>query len=148
MNSIPYSDLRAHLAETLKQLEVREEPLFISRRGEHAAVLMSVAQFERLQRGQGGFGQALLAWRERHAAELAAEADEAWQDPFADVRDRSADGGRPAMDWMEILSAQPEVTKGKHAAATQAKAKPKAKARARGGSDTKPMAKPRVGARR
>lgn len=146
MNSIPYSDLRAHLAETLKQLEVREEPLFISRRGEHAAVLMSVAQFERLQRGQGGFGQALLAWRERHAAELAAEDDESWQDPFADVRDRGADGGRPAMDWMEILSAQPEVTKVKPAAATQAKAKPKA--RARGSTGTKTMAKPRVGARR
>jgi len=144
MNSIPYSDLRAHLAETLKQLEVREEPLFISRRGEHAAVLMSVPQYERLQRGQGGFGQALLAWRERHAAELAAEDDESWQDPFADVRDRGADGGRPPMDWMEILSAQPEVTKVKPAAATQAKAK----ARARGSTGTKTMAKPRVGARR
>ena len=50
------------------------------------------------------------------------------------------------MDWMEILSAQPEVTKVKPAAATQAKAKPKA--RARGSTGTKTMAKPRVGARR
>ena len=33
MDSIPYSEVRAHLAETLKKLEVREEPLYISRRG-------------------------------------------------------------------------------------------------------------------
>lgn len=86
MDSVPYSEVRAHLAETLKQLELREEPIYISRRGEPAAVLMSVAQFERLQNRSDGPAARMLAWRARHAQEL-----EAWKhepDPWADVRDR------------------------------------------------------------
>jgi prevent-host-death family protein len=104
MDSLPYSEVRAHLAETLKQLEVRDEPLLISRRGQPAGVLMSVAHYQRLQARPGGFGDALLAWRERYAAELAAEAAAGdWVDPFADVRDRSLDGGRPPIDFSELL---------------------------------------------
>ena len=111
MDSIPYSELRANLADTIKRLEIREEPIFISRRGEPAAVLMSVAQYQRLQGGQGGFGQALLAWRERHAAALGAESNEDWGDPFSDARDRSPDGGRPPFDWLAALSPEPEMPK-------------------------------------
>lgn len=98
MDSIPYSEVRAHLAATLKRLEVREEPIYISRRGEPAGVLMSVAQYQRLTAGAGnGFWAALCAWRERHADYLASP--EAEDDPFADVRDRSPDGGRPPFDF-------------------------------------------------
>jgi len=119
MDSIPFSDLRAHLAETLRQLRDREEPVYISRRSEPVAVLMSVAQYQRLQGAQVGFGEALLAWRERHAAELATGTNEEWDDPFADVRDRSPDGGRPPVDWLEVLA--PEA----HAPIT--KARPRAR---------------------
>lgn len=101
MDSIPYSEVRAHLAETLKKLEVREEPVYISRRGQPAGVLMSVAQYQKLVRPSGDdFWSAVQAWRQEYAAELAAEADSGeWVDPFADVRDRSIDGGRPPVSF-------------------------------------------------
>ena len=109
MDSIPYSEVRARLAETLKQLEIRDEPIFISRRGQPAGVLMSVTQYQRLQGGPSGFGEALLAWRARHAQVLAAGAEDlAWEDPFANVRDRSIDGGRPAIDFTELLGDESE----------------------------------------
>ena len=88
METLPYSEVRAHLAETLKRLEAREEPVYISRRGELAGVLLSVEQYRRLAGGEAGFGEALRAWRERHAADLAREAAEGtYEDPWADVRD-------------------------------------------------------------
>ncbi len=101
MDSIPYSEVRAHLAETLKQLEVRDEPIFISRRGQPAGVLMSVAQYRKLVRPEGDdFWSAVLAWRQAYAADLAAEAAAGdGVDPFADVRDRSIDGGRPPFSF-------------------------------------------------
>jgi prevent-host-death family protein len=102
MDSIPYSEVRAQLAETLKRLALRDEAIYISRRGQPAGVLMSVAQYERLQGGIGDFGNALLAWRQRYESELAAASNEEWQDPFADVRDRSPDGGRPPFAWPDI----------------------------------------------
>jgi prevent-host-death family protein len=107
MDSTSCSEVRAHLAETLKRLEVREEPVYSSRRGAPAGVLTPVSQYQRLQGGPGGFGQALQAWRERRAAERAAKSNEDGVDPFADVRDRSPDGGRPGIDWQALLSAGP-----------------------------------------
>jgi prevent-host-death family protein len=104
VDSIPYSELRAHLAETLKKLEVRDEPVFISRRGEPAAVLMSVAQYERLQGGPKDLRSAMLAWREHHAAEMVTMPEDEWPDPFADVRDPRPDGGKPALDWQAVLA--------------------------------------------
>jgi prevent-host-death family protein len=102
MDSIPYSELRAHLAETLKKLEVRDEPVFISRRGEPAAVLMSVAQYVRLRGGPKDFYASMMAWRERYAAELEEEAREGpYVDPFADVRDRSP--ARP-VTWTDDIA--------------------------------------------
>ncbi len=93
MDSIPYSEVRANLAETLKRLEVRDEPIYISRRGEPAGVLMSVARYERLAGAAGNdFWKALCTWREQNADWLASP--EAEEDPFANVRDRS-DFGRP-----------------------------------------------------
>ncbi len=96
MNSIPYSEVRAHLAETLKQLAGREEPVCISRRGEPAAVLMSMAQYQRLTAGAGkGVLSALGAWRKRNAVYLATP--QAQADPFLNLRDASPDGGRPPL---------------------------------------------------
>lgn len=91
METIPYSELRAHLAETIKRLEVRDEPVFISRRGEPAAVLMSVAQYQRFSGGQKtGFAAALATWRQRYHSELEEEERTGtYADPFADVRDRT-----------------------------------------------------------
>lgn len=92
MQTIPFSEVRARLADTLRVLAHSEEPVFISRRGEPAAVLLSVAHYQRLTSAptQDSWS-ALQAWRTRHAMD-AAPADEA--DPFTDVRDRSPDGGR------------------------------------------------------
>ncbi|GAA0753446.1 type II toxin-antitoxin system Phd/YefM family antitoxin [Ideonella azotifigens] len=99
MDSIPYSEIRAHLAETLRELEVREEPIYISRRGEPAGVLMSVAQYRRLTTGDVAPGPwaALQAWRSEHAAELAQQ-DHA-DDPFANLREADENGGRAPFEW-------------------------------------------------
>lgn len=105
LDSIPYSELRAHLAETLERLEVRDEPIYISRRGEPAGVLLSVAQYRRLSGDDLGFGDALAAWRQRHAETLAADAgagDDA--EPFADVRDRQP---ARAVTWPEDIAEAP-----------------------------------------
>ncbi len=98
MDSIPYSEVRAHLAETLKKLEVREEPIFISRRGEPAGVLMSVAQYQRLAGPVAkDFWSAVCAWRAENADYLATP--EAPEDPFADLRDPTTTGGRSPVDF-------------------------------------------------
>jgi len=104
MQTIPFTDVRAHLADTLRDLEGSNEPVFISRRGQPAAVLMSMAQYERLTGPEEGFGAALRRWRAEHADELAAAVDE--PDPFANLRDPDPDGGRPPLDWMAILGEQ------------------------------------------
>ena len=114
MDSIPYSEMRAHLAETIKRLEVRDEAVYISRRGQPAAVLMSVAEYRRLTGGENSVGRALSAWRARQADYLASP--EAEEDPFANLRDRSVDGGRPPLDFgsgPEAPKETPEETPGK-----------------------------------
>lgn len=105
MDSIPYSEVRANLAETLKQLAVRDEPVYISRRGEPAGVLMSVAQYRRLQGAPADFATAYRAWRKEYERDLAAsgELDEDGVDPFANIRDPSPDGGRPPFEWPQDL---------------------------------------------
>jgi hypothetical protein len=102
---------------------------------------MSVALYQKLQGGHGGFGQALLDWRARYAAELAAEAEaEAdgvpWEDPFADVRDRSIDGGRPPIDWGEILGVDPGEGQANAAPSPGAASAAKPKARRLGRSSS------------
>ena len=110
MKSIPYSEVRAHLANTLKQLEVREEPIYISRRGAPAAVLMSVAQYERLTAApENNHWSALCAWRERNADYLVSL--EAEDDPFANVRDHSPDGGRAPIEFDATDPAPGSATK-------------------------------------
>jgi prevent-host-death family protein len=92
MQTIPFSEVRARLADTLRVLAHSDDPVFISRRGEPAAVLLSVAQYQRLTHTpvQDPWS-ALQAWRSQYAIDSAPADD---PDPFADVRDRSLDGGR------------------------------------------------------
>ena len=94
MHTIPFSEARAHLAEALSTLDQGGEPVMISRRGHAAAVLMSVAHYERLLALGDGPAARLQAWRSEHADQLGA--DDGSGDPWADVRDR-----RPtrAVDW-------------------------------------------------
>lgn len=104
MVSIPYSEVRAHLAETLKQLELQEDSVYISRRGEPAGVLMSVAQYERLVNQSEGPAGRLAAWRAKYTQERHAGKDE--PDPWADVRNRLPT--RP-VTWPDDIS-DPEKT--------------------------------------
>ena len=48
MQTIPFTELRDRLAETIRTVEATQEPLILSRRGKPKAVLMSYAQFQRL----------------------------------------------------------------------------------------------------
>lgn len=98
MQIIPFSQARAHLADTLNLVENAGEPALISRRGQSAAVLMSVAQFERLSGRDQGFAERLQAWRsetfgagkQKRPVEDASAAD-----PWDGLRDRS-EGRKPA----------------------------------------------------
>lgn len=103
MHTIPFSEARAHLAETLSSLDRGGEPVVISRRGEAAAVLMSVAQYQRLVARGDGPAARLQAWRGDHAHALAVEQDafDAWDG----VRDR-----RPtrSVDWADSGAQTPD----------------------------------------
>lgn len=96
MQTIPFNELRAHLAQTLREVEATREPVVISRRGKAAAVLMSWAQYERLREPEFDLGAALDAWR-AGAAAGAAESDD--DDPWAAVRDADPAGGRAPVDF-------------------------------------------------
>ena len=87
LTEISLSEARANLADTLRRVEQQGEPAFISRRGEPVAVLLSLAQYERLRSGaSSGLAGRLAAWRELHADAL--RADDA-DDFLAGVRDAS-----------------------------------------------------------
>lgn len=85
MQHIPLSQARANLADTLRSVEAGTEPALISRRGEPAAVLMSLAQYRRLSGAPQDFAGLLDGWRQ-HYLNLP---DAASDDPWADVRDPS-----------------------------------------------------------
>ncbi|WP_454739710.1 type II toxin-antitoxin system Phd/YefM family antitoxin [Cupriavidus necator] len=85
MQSIPFSEARAHLADALRGVEVAQEPLMISRRGQAAGVLMSWSQYRQLVGSSSGFSARLTEWRQRYVTE-----DES--DAFAQLR--QPDGGR------------------------------------------------------
>ncbi|KQP18089.1 type II toxin-antitoxin system Phd/YefM family antitoxin [Pseudorhodoferax sp. Leaf267] len=96
MHTIPFSEARAHLAEALSSLDQGGEPVLISRRGQAAAVLMSVAQYQRLVAAGDGAAARLRDWRTEHAGVLAEQGD--MSDPWADVRDRQP---TRAVDWTQ-----------------------------------------------
>lgn len=84
MQHIPLSQARANLADTLRSVEVGNEPAMISRRGEPAAVLMSLAQYRRLSGAAQDFAGLLDGWRQHYLKD-----DVAADDPWAGVRDPS-----------------------------------------------------------
>ncbi len=83
MQALPFSEARAQLVEALRSVEAGNEPVLISRRGQAAGVLMSLAQYRQLGGGDSGFVARLQRWRDEHLAE-AGDADE--RDPFEGLR--------------------------------------------------------------
>lgn len=100
MPSMPFSEVRAHLADTLREVELTAQPVLISRRGATAGVLMSWTQYQELTGApdrQAGFAARLAHWRAEHPDAVADTAADA-ADPWAGVRDSSP--GRDAV-WGE-----------------------------------------------
>jgi prevent-host-death family protein len=71
MQSIPLSEVRAHLAETLQRIEQTQEPVLISRRGQAKTVLLSLSQFNQLSAPANSFQQRLVQWRGTYLHEAA-----------------------------------------------------------------------------
>ena len=85
INKYGKREARAHLADTLRELETKQMPLLISRRGKAAGVLMSPTQYQQLVGTPKGFASRLAQWRTDYA-QPAVE-----HDPFVSVRE-STDG--------------------------------------------------------
>ena len=85
MKTIPFSEARAHLAETLQQVQESRGPLLISRRGKGGAVLVSVETWKALASSPvAGFAEALIEWRAHYAVEPEPAAAE-----FENLRDHT-----------------------------------------------------------
>jgi prevent-host-death family protein len=100
MHTLPFTEARAHLADTLREVEATDTPVLISRRGQTAGVLMSWAQYRRLQTGTAGFSARLTQWRAECLAPEAGTGLEEEPDPFADLRDP---GPGRVVDWTDAL---------------------------------------------
>ena len=83
MQTLPFSEARAQLADVLRRVEVGLEPVLISRRGTAAGVLMSFEQYQRLGGDATGFAARLKHWRDEY---LALGDGSAEKGPFEDVR--------------------------------------------------------------
>jgi len=73
-------------------------PIEISRRGKPVALLVSLEGYEHAEGGwrrRPDVWEAIEGWRARWKPEEWAEGE----DPWAGVRDRSTDGGRPPVDF-------------------------------------------------
>lgn len=67
MENLTMADTRARLAETLDELQARQTPVLITRRGKRAAVLMPVERYEALtaRKAQSmGLLARLAAWQQ------------------------------------------------------------------------------------
>jgi prevent-host-death family protein len=95
MQTWPFSAVRAQLSDALRSVEAGDAPMLISRRGQAAGVLMSVAQYRQLSGAGDGFAGRLAAWRNQYLCEVdaPAEGDSPTEvDPFANLR--QPDAGR------------------------------------------------------
>ncbi len=63
MQTLTYSYTRSHLLETIQQVVGSDDPVFISRKGQTEAVLMSAHQFEQIKSEQNSFATWLTNWR-------------------------------------------------------------------------------------
>ena len=101
MQTLPFSEARAQLAEVLRGIEAGEAPVLISRRGHASGVLMSVARYQQLSGAGGSVVDCLQNWRANHLAQTLESAEPAGPgeaaagqaDPFEGVR--QADVPRP-----------------------------------------------------
>ncbi len=75
MQSIPLSEARAHLTETLHKVETSQEPLLISRRGQGTSVLMSLQQYQQLTKPTTSFSLRLQQWRSTYLNDLSQDRD-------------------------------------------------------------------------
>jgi prevent-host-death family protein len=89
MQTLPFSEARAQLADALRRVESGHEPLLISRRGQGAGVLMSLDQYQGLSDKASGFAERLERWR---AADLQTADSASTDDPFQGTRQK--DSGR------------------------------------------------------
>lgn len=83
MQTLPFSEARAQLADVLRRVEAELEPVLISRRGAPTGVLMSFEQYQRLGDDANGFAARLKRWRAEY---LASGTGAEETDPFEDVR--------------------------------------------------------------
>lgn len=87
MQTIPFSEVRAQLADALRSVEAGDEPVLISRRGQAAGVLMSFRQYQHLSGAGLGFSAQLQRWRSTYLAQTAGEGDANVNlNPFEGVR--------------------------------------------------------------
>jgi len=64
METIPFTQFRSHLAQTLEAVDRGSDTCVISRRGRPAGVLMSYESYLGLTQGQRGFAARLAQWRQ------------------------------------------------------------------------------------
>jgi prevent-host-death family protein len=83
MQTLPFAEARAQLADALRSVEARHEPLLISRRGQVAGVLMSYEQYRQLDTGGVGLADRIQRWRAEY---LGAAQSTATDDPFDQLR--------------------------------------------------------------
>lgn len=89
MQTLPFSEARAQLAHALRSVEVGDEDaVLISRRGQAAGVLISVAQYQQFAGKNNGFMARLQQWRNGNLAQSPQQTDEA--DPFDNLRQNAS----------------------------------------------------------
>jgi prevent-host-death family protein len=75
MQTLTYSYTRSHLLETIQQVVDSDNPVFISRKGQTEAVLMSARQFEQIKHEHNSFATRLTSWRENNCDLMMADDD-------------------------------------------------------------------------
>lgn len=75
MNNIPFSQVRANLAQLIQQSK-QGQPIFISQRGQTSAVLLSFNDYQKLGNQPQSLMQAWSAWHQQHIQDLQNETDD------------------------------------------------------------------------
>lgn len=85
MKQISIVEARDHFTELVRQVE-KNSGVQLTRRGKPVAVILSMSEFDRLQKGEGNFWDSYLVFRAQFDLdELAIEPE-----IFAEARDRTA----------------------------------------------------------
>ena len=75
MNNIPFSQVRANLAQLIQQSK-QGQPIFISQRGQTSAVFLSFNDYQKLGHQPQSLMQAWSAWHQQHIHDLQNETDD------------------------------------------------------------------------